>query len=135
MSRHEKTPRHRLNALLVWMRLAAPWLILAAILLATVSPLDMRPRTGFSVHAERFAAFALLGFLYLTAFPKRLVLVCVIVFSSIVALELLQLSLTDRHARFTDVAVKFAGGMGGILLARLSLRFFARRNGRTRMGA
>ncbi|WP_201285429.1 VanZ family protein [Chelativorans xinjiangense] len=129
MSRHGKARRHRLMGLLVWARRAAPWLIFAAILLATLSPLDMRPRTG-SVHAERFAAFALLGSLYAVAFPRRLVLVCIIVAFSTVALELLQLSLTDRHPRFSDLAVKLAGGAGGIFITWISLRLLARRRKR-----
>ncbi|WP_163270740.1 VanZ family protein [Chelativorans alearense] len=129
MSRHGKARRHLLMGLLVWVRRAAPWLVLAAVLLATLSPLDMRPRTG-SAHAERFAVFALLGFLYAIAFLRRLVLVCIIVAFSTVALELLQLSLTDRHPRFSDLAVKLAGGVGGIFLTWISLHLRARRRKR-----
>ena len=114
-----------LETLLRWVRLAAPWLLLAAIVYATASPLDLRPRTGW-VHLERFAAFGLLGFLYAIAFPRRITLASAIVFLAVAGLELLQLGLPDRHARFTDFAVKLAGGAVGIWIGWLSWRLFVR---------
>ncbi|WP_245260998.1 VanZ family protein [Chelativorans sp. J32] len=117
--------------LLDWARMAAPFLILAIILYATLSPLNMRPRTQFPVHFEHFAAFAVLGALYAIAFPRRILLVLLAVVLAAAGLELLQLTLSDRHARFADFAVKLAGGIGGVtgtwLLLRLLNQRLARR--------
>src|SRR5690606_16869184 len=50
------------------------WLILAVIVFSTLSPIGMRPHLG-AAHVERFAAFALLGFLFTTLHPGRIVAV------------------------------------------------------------
>src|SRR5690606_28087333 len=73
--------------LLDWARMAAPFLILAIILYATHSPLNMRPRTQFPVHFEHFAAFAVLGALYAIAFPRRILLVLLTVVLAAAGLE------------------------------------------------
>ncbi|WP_011582196.1 MULTISPECIES: VanZ family protein [Chelativorans] len=112
--------------LLDWARMAAPFLILAVILYSTLSPLDMRPRTGFPPHFEHFLAFALLGGLYAIAFPRRILLILFAIVLAAAGLELLQLTLTDRHARFADFAIKLMGGIVGGTGVWFVLRLFAR---------
>ena len=100
---------------------ATAWLILAVIVLSTLSPIGMRPHLGAFVHLERFGAFALLGFLFAFVHPHRIVavLVCVVVLTA--GLELLQVLASSRHARLSDLAVKAAGGVFGVGFAWLVL--------------
>eukprot|EP01133_Synstelium_polycarpum_P020244 gene20244-24271_t len=49
----------------------AAWLLFAAILFITVDPISLRPESGLPVNVERFAAFAVLGFVFAAAYPRR----------------------------------------------------------------
>jgi hypothetical protein len=87
-----------------------------------LSPLLMRPDRmtyGFIVH---ILAFAALGALFILAYPRRLALVCSIVFGGAVALEALQTLTQDRHGTVIDVLEKLAGGLAGIALGRAAVR-------------
>jgi hypothetical protein len=98
------------------------WTVLAFIAGVTLSPLGWRPHiagAGF----ERFAAFAALGFLFSLAYPRRTIMVCVIVLVGAAGLELLQLFTPDRHGRIIDFLIKLAGGFVGAALARVALRW------------
>ena len=109
------------------------WLILAVIVFSTLSPIGMRPHLG-AAHVERFAAFALLGFLFAIVHPGRIVMVLLCVVAAVAGLELLQMLVASRHARVADIAVKAAGGVGGIASAWLVMRVYAMtaRSGRSR---
>jgi hypothetical protein len=50
----------------------AAWTAFALIVFSTISPLSMRPVATADPNIERFAAFALLGFLFGLAYPRRL---------------------------------------------------------------
>ncbi len=106
------------------------WLVLAVIVFSTLSPIGLRPRLGVFVHVERFGAFAALGFLFAVVYPRRWLAVLVAVACLAIGLEFVQTLISDRHARWSDLAVKLAGGVFGVLcahvlqsqLARLVLR-------------
>jgi VanZ family protein len=106
--------------------IAAPaWAYFIFIIYATLSSIDARPElTGagfykaFFTFVERFAAYAVLGFLFYLAYPRHIALVCLIVFGSAVVLELLQIFVPDRDARIIDALEKLAGGAAGILASR-----------------
>jgi VanZ family protein len=101
---------------------AAAWGTIAFIVFATLSPLGLRPEMG-DANLERFGAYALAGFLLLLAYPRRLILVVVLVLGVAAALELLQLVTPDRHGHFADACVKAAGGVVGVALAFILIRF------------
>ena len=101
---------------------AAAWTWLAYIAFATLSPVGERPHVA-SVHLEHVIAFAILGMLFSLAYPRRTMLVCIVVLGSAVLLELLQLLTPDRHGRLPDAIEKMAGGAVGIILGR-AVSFF-----------
>ena len=72
---------------------------------------------------EPFGAFALLGVVFCFAYPKRLLMICFIVFGSAIALELMQTLTPDRHATILDVIEKLADGACGIFVARTMLNW------------
>jgi hypothetical protein len=100
--------------------LLASWAMLAFIAFATLSPLEERPAVA-SQHLEHFAAFALLGFMFVRGYPTRTLLTVGIVIASAFALEALQLLTPDRHGRLLDALVKAAGGIFGIGVGRLAV--------------
>lgn len=93
---------------------AAAWIALFAIVVATLSPLDLRPRLLISVNAERALAFMLLGVLFAVAYPKHIWFAAAIVFIGAFGLEILQELRPDRHGRFRDAMWKFIGASIGL---------------------
>ena len=107
---------------------AVAWAYSIFIIYATLSSIDARPElTGLGFYkafftiVERFAAYAVLGYLFYLVYPRNIALVCLIVFGSAVILELLQIFVPDRDARIVDALEKFAGGAAGILASRIFL--------------
>jgi VanZ family protein len=121
-----------LNKLIV----ASAWSCLVFIIYATLSSIDARPviAGGFFTVAERFGAYAVLGLLFCLAYPRHLTFVCIIVFGSAVALELLQNLVPDRHARLLDAMEKLLGGTAGIVLAGILQSSFGRKPGTAKGG-
>src|SRR5262245_36816622 len=93
-----------------------------------LSPLLMRPDRityGLIVLA---LAYITLGALLSLAYPRRLALVCSLVFAGAVALEALQTLTQDRHGTVIDALEKLAGGFAGIALGRLAARVSKRKS-------
>jgi hypothetical protein len=105
----------------------AAWALLAFITYATISPIHARPTMPTSSSFEHVTAFATLGMLFCLAYPRHIVVVCLIVFSSAILLETMQLLTLDRHGHVADAIEKLVGGAGGILAAPL-VRLLARSN-------
>jgi hypothetical protein len=102
----------------------AAWISLAAVALATLSPLDARPNSGFVPDIERLVAFLAVGLLFGLGYPKRWIAVLGILLAGIIGLEALQLLLPDRHGQIADAAFKSAGCslgvMAGVAIRRVS---------------
>jgi hypothetical protein len=96
----------------------AAWGLLACITYITISPVETRTTFSYSASVERCVVFAALGILFCLAYSRSLLLVCVIVIGSAVALEILQLATADRHARVIDAIEKIVGGSLGVIAAR-----------------
>ena len=100
----------------------AAWTLLAFIAYATISPIQDRPTLPISsVSFEHLAAFAVLGALFCLAYPRQIVLVCLIVLGSAVLFEFAQLLTPDRHGQIRDAIEKLAGGVVGIVAGRVIL--------------
>jgi VanZ family protein len=104
-----------------WLRLLA-WLLLAGLIFATLSPINLRPISPLPTQLERAIALAIVGFAFAVAYPRRLPLVVALVLGSTLLLELLQLLAPSRHGRVIDVAVKLLGAGAGITLGSLLQR-------------
>jgi hypothetical protein len=96
----------------------AAWITFGFICFVTLSPIGLRPSTG-SVGPERFAAFALLGTLFVWAYPGYFARVACFMIAFALGLEALQHLTPDRHGQLADAVEKAAGGLTGCSLARL----------------
>lgn len=99
----------------------AGWLILAAIILATISPIGLRPRMGFGPDFDRFVAFLLSGLFLGFGYRRRWLWALCLVVVAAFGIETLQLLTPDRHARIWDAVVKAGGGALGVLAAHMVL--------------
>ena len=106
--------------------LAAGWAILAVIVWASLSPIESRPQSGFSVNLERELAFALLGALFALASRIRPLLLLALLVALVLGLELLQNLTPTRHGRFDDGLVKTLGVTVGVALGAM-VQAWARR--------
>ena len=98
------------------------WAYLAFITYASLSPITNRPHLpSGSVRIEHLLAFALLGIVFVAAYPQRLVLVISVVLGSAVLLEYLQMLTPDRHGRLIDAVGKLIGGSLGIFVTAIIL--------------
>jgi VanZ family protein len=99
--------------------------MLAFIFYATLTPIEARPTISTSATYEHFAAFLVLGILFALAYPRRPILVGLVVFGTAFLLEASQLLTPDRHARFADFLEKAAGGALGIVGVWIVAQFLA----------
>ncbi len=98
------------------------WLLLAAIIFVTVSPIDLRPHTITTVDGDRALAYVVAGFVFAIAYPRHWKLVALLLIFGALAIEFLQYLSPTRHARLHDVVVKAAGATLGILAGRAVYR-------------
>jgi VanZ family protein len=99
------------------------WAFLAFIVFATIFPLQYRPTLFNSADLEHIGAFAVLGGLFCSAYPRHIILVCFIVLGSAVLLEYLQTLTPDRHGTLLDASEKIVGGALSIFAATAALYF------------
>ena len=104
----------------------AAWLLLIAVTVFTLLPIQFRPITGVPADIERFVAFALIGAMFCLGYPKRRLLVILLVVGLAGALEVSQYLVPGRHGHVHDVVVKvlgaIAGAFGAAFIGRLAQR-------------
>lgn len=103
------------------------WGGLALIAFATLSPIDLRPTSELPPNTERFIAFAIVGAAFALAYPRHLWLTLVVVLSTAVMLEILQIVSPSRHGHMLDAVVKMSGGTMGLTAGWLLQRFSVQR--------
>jgi hypothetical protein len=101
--------------------------LLAIIVFATLSPIQMRPHIA-DANLERGLAYVLLGLAIAIGFPKRLYQVAIFVICTAGVLEMLQIIDPGRHARFLDAFLKASAGIAGIALGHFLVRAANRMN-------
>ena len=95
------------------------WAMLAALVVVTIGPIDWRPVSHLPVQLERALALALIGFVFAVAYPRHLLFVGIVVLSTTVLLEALQLVEPSRHGRLVDLMAKLAGAGFGLVAGHL----------------
>lgn len=115
----------------------AAWTAFAAIIVVTISPIELRPGDVFSVDVDRAMAFGLLASMFMVAYPRHALLVGSLVVLSAGAIELLQALAPTRHARLDDAVIKGAGALAGMAAAFAynALRSFRHQRRRVRQSA
>ncbi|MCD7060098.1 VanZ family protein [Pelagibacterium xiamenense] len=98
------------------------WTVLAAFLLLTLGPVGWRPHIHGYANLERFMGFAVAAFVFVLAYPRRIVLILTGLAAIIVGLEALQLLRPDRHGAVMDVVYKFAGMTLGVASGWVAVR-------------
>ena len=106
---------------LIW----AAWFSILAIIVVTLLPIGLRPATGFSPNIERFVVMAIVGALFVMAYPSRFWLIVVSLACVSALIEPLQFFAAGRHPSFKDVVVKLSGGLAGAIVGGFASRALA----------
>jgi VanZ family protein len=98
------------------------WSAILILILLSIVPPGFRPVTPAPQELEHFASFALAGALQYLGYRGRLVswFAVTVVFCGVI--ELLQLLVPGRHARFSDFVINCVAGCCGICLAFVGCR-------------
>ncbi|ANY82162.1 hypothetical protein BB934_27795 (plasmid) [Microvirga ossetica] len=98
------------------------WLLLLAIAVFTLTPIELRPVTGASVSLERFAAFAAIGAAFCLGYPKHRLSILVLLVGIVGFLEVAQNLVPGRHGHLPDGLVKASGALLGAAFATFVTR-------------
>jgi VanZ family protein len=112
-------------AIIAYATLSHPSLVMSVY--RTLSPVFGHPSMRAYARIEHMAAFAVLGVLFSIAYPRRRLLVWLLVLGAAALLEALQVLTPDRHGTLHDYLEKTAGGVVGIILGRFVEPMFRRR--------
>lgn len=98
------------------------WLLLIALAIVTVGPIEFRPISPLPVQIERATALAIIGFVFALAYPRHILFVGLLLFAATASFEALQVLEPSRHGRVVDLAVKLVGAAFGLGLGWLIMR-------------
>ena len=99
------------------------WLLVGAIAIFTLSPIEFRPVTAAPVSLERFVAFAAIGAAFSLGYSKHRLHIIVLLLGIIGFLEVAQNYVPGRHGRLPDGLVKASGALLGATFAALIPRY------------
>jgi VanZ family protein len=107
--------------------LAAAWSAALAIVVLTAVPPDFRPTTDAPHDVEHAAAFLILGLLFGVAYVgrERTLIVGLVVFCAMI--EILQLYVPGRHARWIDFSVDAVAAVIGVFAGAFGNRALRKR--------
>ena len=95
----------------------AAWAAFGLICFVTLSPIGLRPETGVP-RLERFVAYAVLGALFMVAYPRHFIRLASFLAVAALGLEALQHLTPDRHGHVADAMEKIAGAWAGCAAVR-----------------
>jgi VanZ family protein len=93
------------------------WTLTAAVTFATLGPARLRPHSDLGQDGEHALAFVLVGLAFGLAYTRHRLLTATIAVVLIGVLELLQLWMPGRHARWEDFIVDALAACAGIVVA------------------
>jgi len=93
------------------------WLLVLAIVVVTLSPIELRPITKVPAGLERFAAFAAIGVAFCLGYPRHRLHILVLLIGGIGFLEVAQNHVSGRHGRLPDGLMKASGALLGAAFA------------------
>ena len=119
------TNRGALTVRAALVRLVA-WLLAAAVTFVTLGPEEVRPHPVLGQRGDHAVAFLLVGLLFARAYPERRWTVSAVAVALIGVLEIMQLWMPGRHARFEDFVVDALSACVGFALSAAADRMIAR---------
>jgi VanZ family protein len=101
--------------MIILVRLVA-YALAAAVSFATLGPPSLRPHSDLGQNGEHAFAFVLIGVAFALGYPRHRLLVAGLTAVMTGVLELLQLFVPGRHARFEDFLVDALATLAGFVI-------------------
>jgi hypothetical protein len=98
------------------------WLLIGAVVVFTLAPIQFRPVTGAPANLERFAAFVTIGAAFCLGYPKHRLHILVLLIGIVGFIEVAQNYVPGRHGRLPDGLVKASGALLGAAFAAFMTR-------------
>jgi hypothetical protein len=98
------------------------WLLILAIAIFTLAPIEFRPVSGAPVSLERFGAFVVIGTMFCLGYPRHRLRIIVLLIAIVALLEVTQNYVPGRHGRLPDGMVKASGALIGAAFAMFLTR-------------
>jgi hypothetical protein len=98
------------------------WALAAAVTVFTLSAIEARPTMGSSADVERFIAFSVMGGAFALGYPNRSLSVVGMMIAMVSVLEIAQILVPGRHARFNDALVKAGAAVIGVAIGIAAVR-------------
>jgi VanZ family protein len=95
------------------------WCLAAAVTFATLGPARFRPHSNLGQDGEHALAFVLVGLAFGAAYSRHRWLTAAIAVAGIGLIEILQLWMPGRHARWEDFIVDALAACAGLAIAGL----------------
>jgi hypothetical protein len=95
------------------------WLLVLAVAVFTLSPIELRPVTAAPADFERLAAFALIGGAFFLGYPNHRFSIALLLIGIVGLLEFSQNFVPGRHGRVPDGLVKALGALLGAVVAMI----------------
>ena len=95
------------------------WLPAAAVTFATEGPASERPHSNLGHISEHALAFVLVGIAFALAYPRHMLPAAAITIAMTGLLELLQLFVPGRHARWEHLATDALAALAGFALVAM----------------
>ncbi|MGY8684682.1 VanZ family protein [Bradyrhizobium sp. UFLA05-153] len=105
------------------------WPLAAAVTFVTLGPQDVRPHPVIGQQGDHALAFLLVGIAFGVAYPQRRGTASVVAVALIGLLEIMQLWVPGRHARFEDFVVDALSACIGFALSAAADRMMAQFGG------
>lgn len=97
----------------------AAWLLLGAITVLSIVPASLRPVTAAPHDLEHFGIFVAAGAAFAAGYNIRIERFFLLAVAYCAVIEIMQIFLPSRHARFSDLLVDGASACAGIAVVRL----------------
>ena len=92
------------------------WILLAAVVFFSVSPIAYKPGSILSITLDQFLACALLTLVLTLAYPDRTGMIVAGIVTVPTIFEMIQIFEAGRYATFSDIVFKILGGFAGLLV-------------------
>lgn len=93
------------------------WLLLLAIVIFTIAPIEFRPNSGAPANLERFVACVVIGTAFGLGYPRHRLHIFALLIGVLGFLEVAQNLVPGRHGRIPDGLVKVSGALLGAAFA------------------
>ncbi len=98
------------------------WTAIAALIVLTVVPANLRPASLLPNGVAHFGSFFIASVLYYLGYPRQFLTSVIVAVTFVSAIEFVQILLPTRHARLVDLVVDALAASAGCVIGLLLIQ-------------